>query len=151
MENGNTRSGPYTLDRESTASRASATRRVLVIEDNVDAAESLREALELDGHTVEIAHSGQDGVAKSLTFRPDLVLCDIGLPGMDGYEVARRLRAERKLASPYLVALTGYGLPEDLAKAKEAGFDEHIAKPASLERIARLLANASERAARSKR
>ena len=131
-------------DREAapSARRATTTRRVLVIEDNLDAAESLREVLEFGGHAVEIANSGRDGIEKSRTFRPDMILCDIGLPGMDGYEVARRLRAEKSLASAYLVALTGYALPEDLAKAKEAGFDEHIAKPASLERIEQILANA---------
>jgi PAS domain S-box-containing protein len=123
-------------------SRATATHRVLVIEDNVDAAESLREVLEFGGHAVEIANSGQDGIEKSRAFRPDMILCDIGLPGMDGYEVARRLRAEETSSSTYLVALTGYALPEDLARAKEAGFDEHIAKPASLERIEQVLANA---------
>jgi two-component system CheB/CheR fusion protein len=131
-------------DREAapSARRATATRRVLVIEDNLDAAESLREVLEFGGHTVELANSGRDGIDKSQVFRPEVILCDIGLPGMDGYEVARRLRADKSLASAYLVALTGYALPEDLAKAKEAGFDEHIAKPASLERIEQLLANA---------
>jgi PAS domain S-box-containing protein len=125
-----------------TASRALATRRVLVIEDNLDAAESLREVLEFGGHAVEIANNGSSGIEQARAFRPDMILCDIGLPGMDGYEVARRLRAEATLASTYLVALTGYALPEDLAKAKEAGFDEHIAKPASLERIEQVLANA---------
>ena len=123
------------------AIRAPTARRVLVIEDNIDAAESLREVLEFGGHVVEIANSGRDGIERSLTFRPDMILCDIGLPGMDGYEVARRLRADKTLASTYLVALTGYALPEDLARAKEAGFDEHIAKPASLERIEEVLAN----------
>jgi two-component system CheB/CheR fusion protein len=122
--------------------RATSTRRVLVIEDNVDAADSLREVLEFNGHAVEVAHSGGEGIEKCGVFRPDMILCDIGLPGMDGYEVARRLRADRSLAPAYLVALTGYALPEDLAKAKEAGFDEHIAKPASLERIEQLLVNA---------
>ena len=123
------------------AIRAPTARRVLVIEDNIDAAESLREVLEFGGHVVEIANSGRDGIERSLTFRPDMILCDIGLPGMDGYDVARRLRADKTLASTYLVALTGYALPEDLARAKEAGFDEHIAKPASLERIEEVLAN----------
>ena len=75
----------------------------------------------------------------------DMILCDIGLPGLDGYEVARRLRAEKTLASVYLVALTGYALPEDMAKAKEAGFDEHIAKPANLERLEQILASALKR------
>jgi PAS domain S-box-containing protein len=131
-------------DREAapSARRAAGVRRVLVIEDNIDAAESLREVLEFGGHAVEIANSGRDGIEKSRAFRPDMILCDIGLPGMDGYEGARRLRADKTVASTYLVALTGYALPEDLAKAKEAGFDEHVAKPASLERIEQLLANA---------
>ena len=131
--------------------RAPAARRVLVIEDNVDAAESLREVLEFDGHSVQLANNGGDGIAKSLSFRPDMILCDIGLPGLDGYEVARRLRAEKTLASVYLVALTGYALPEDMAKAKEAGFDEHIAKPASLERLEQILASALKRRSRSAR
>ena len=131
-------------DSEATpaSGRATPARRVLVIEDNVDAAESLREVLEFGGHAVAIANSGGDGIEKSRAFRPDMILCDIGLPGMDGYEVARRLRADQTLASIYLVALTGYALPEDLARAKAAGFDEHIAKPASLERIEQVLANA---------
>ncbi|HJX64343.1 MAG TPA: response regulator [Polyangia bacterium] len=137
--NGNTPGGG---DAAPAASRTVATRRVLVIEDNVDAAESLREVLEFGGHAVALAKSGSDGIEKSRVFQPDMILCDIGLPGMDGYEVARRLRADKTLASVYLVALTGYALPEDLARAKEAGFDEHIAKPASMERIEQVLSNA---------
>jgi len=131
-------SGPAAPDAKPVATK----RRVLVIEDNVDAADSLREVLEFGGHTVELACSGSDGIEKCRVFRPDMVLCDIGLPRMDGYEVARRLRADKTMPSAHLVALTGYALPEDLAKAKAAGFDEHVAKPASLERIEQLLATA---------
>jgi PAS domain S-box-containing protein len=115
-------------------------RRVLVIEDNRDAASSLCEALELGGHHVAVAHDGYAGLAKARTFRPEAVLCDIGLPGLDGYEVARAVRADEVLASVFLVALTGYALPEDSQRAQAAGFDCHIAKPPSLERLEALLA-----------
>ncbi|MBI5508650.1 MAG: response regulator [Deltaproteobacteria bacterium] len=114
-------------------------RRVLVIEDNVDAAESLREALELGDHMVEVAYSGTEGLEKARAFRPDVILCDIGLPGMDGYAVARAMRSDPKLSGVSLVALTGYALPEDLARAKAAGFDEHLAKPPSVEKLEELL------------
>jgi len=114
--------------------------RVLVIEDNVDAAESLREALELGEHTVEVAFSGADGIAKARAFRPDVVLCDIGLPGMDGYEVARTMRADPALRATRLVALTGYAGPEDVVRSREAGFDVHLAKPPTLEKIEEALA-----------
>jgi two-component system CheB/CheR fusion protein len=115
-------------------------RRILVIEDNVDAADSLREALELAGHEVEVAYDGLDGLKKAREFKPEIVLCDIGLPEMDGYEVARAMRRDAELRSVHLVALTGYALPEDLAKAKEAGFDRHLPKPPSLEKLDEVLA-----------
>jgi two-component system CheB/CheR fusion protein len=110
-------------------------RRVLVIEDNVDAADSLREALMLAQHEVVVAYRGPDGLAKAREFKPDVVLCDIGLPEMDGYQVARAIRADDQLRNVQLIALTGYALPQDLAKAKEAGFDQHLAKPPSLEKL----------------
>jgi PAS domain S-box-containing protein len=116
-----------------------AHRRVLVIEDNLDAALSLCEVLELGGHEVAIAYQGPEGLAKAAEFKPDIVLCDIGLPGMDGYEVARRLRTDPALACVLLVALSGYALPEDLQRAAAAGFDRHIAKPASLEELEQLV------------
>jgi CheY-like chemotaxis protein len=79
--------------------------------------------------------------------RPDVILCDIGLPGMDGHEVARAIRADATLSATTLVALTGYAAPEDLAKAQEAGFDFHLAKPPSVEAIERVLAQAMHRTA----
>jgi signal transduction histidine kinase/ActR/RegA family two-component response regulator len=106
-----------------------ARRRVLIIEDNVDGADSLREVLEMAGHRVEVAYSGAQGIEKAQAFVPEVILCDIGLPEMDGYEVARRLREDREVSGAHLIALTGYAQPEDVAKALEAGFDEHIAKP----------------------
>jgi len=103
--------------------------RVLIVEDNRDSAESLRMALELGGCCeVAVAHTGPDGVAAAKTFRPQVVLCDIGLPGFSGFEVARRIRAEAN-GSVVLVALTGYGRDEDREQARSAGFNRHFTKP----------------------
>ena len=115
-------------------------RRVLIIEDHVDLAEGLRELLEFDGHEVSVAYSGAEGLAKACEFLPEILLCDIGLPGMDGYAVARAFRADEVLREVYLVALTGYALPEDLQRAADAGFDRHLAKPPDLEALERMLA-----------
>jgi DNA-binding response OmpR family regulator len=114
-------------------------RRVLIIDDNVDAASSLKEALGLSGHVVEVAYDGPDGLAKARTFRPDVALCDIGLPGMDGYTVARAIRSDPAMGSTVLVAFTGYARPDDERRAAEAGFDAHLAKPVSIEKIERAL------------
>ena len=117
-------------------------RRVLIIEDNLDAAESLREALEFCQHEVEVAYNGPAGIAKARMRKPEVVLCDIGLPGMDGFDVARAFRADAALKSTYLVALSGYALPEDVQRATEAGFDQHLAKPPNLEVLEQTLARA---------
>jgi two-component system, chemotaxis family, CheB/CheR fusion protein len=110
-------------------------RRVLIIEDNVDAADSLREALDCSGHHVSVAYNGPDGIDRARAFKPDVVLCDVGLPGMSGYDVARAFRADAALRSTHLVALTGYAQAEDRQRAADAGFDGHIAKPMSLKKI----------------
>jgi two-component system CheB/CheR fusion protein len=120
-------------------------RRVLIIEDNVDAADSLREALELNHHEVEAAGTGSEGLEKAHRFKPDVVLCDIGLPGMDGYEVARAFRSDEALKGTFLVALSGYALPDDLERAANAGFHRHLAKPPSMEKLEDLLAEAPQR------
>jgi two-component system CheB/CheR fusion protein len=122
-------------------------RRVLIIEDNVDAADSLCEVLRFGAHEVEVAYSGTEGLALAREFHPDVVLCDIGLPGMDGYEVARAFRADDALKGAVLVALSGYALPEDLKRAAAAGFDSHLPKPPPLDKLERLLAEAPRRAA----
>ena len=114
-------------------------RRILVVEDNPDAADSLRDVLELGGHAVEVANEGPAALTKARTFFPDLVLCDIGLPGMDGYAVARAFRADPALSRVRLVALSGYARPEDLQLSHEAGFERHVAKPASPETLDELL------------
>jgi two-component system CheB/CheR fusion protein len=110
-------------------------RRVLVVEDNLDAAETLRELLVAWGHEAEVAHDGPEGVDKARAFLPDVVLCDVGLPGMNGYEVGRAIRADPALASTFLVALTGYASADDQRRAAEAGFDRHLAKPPSIEQL----------------
>ena len=115
-------------------------RRVLVIEDNVDTADSLREVLLFGEHQVEVAYNGPQGIAKAREFLPDVVLCDIGLPGMDGFAVARALKADESLRGAFLVALSGYALPEDLQRAEEAGFETHLAKPSSIEQLEKILA-----------
>lgn len=117
-----------------------ARRSVLVVEDNADAGESLVALLDLLGHAAEWAGLGETGVARATALRPDLVLVDVGLPDIDGYEVARRLRAQPATQGLRLVALTGYGTPEDRERALAAGFDEHLAKPIGLPELEALLA-----------
>lgn len=114
-------------------------RRVLVIEDDRDAAETLRDILELCGHQVELAFTGPEGLAKARSVHPDVILCDIGLPGMDGWAVARELRAADETRNARLIALTGFGLPEDRRRTLEAGFDRHLTKPIDLPELERLV------------
>ena len=119
--------------------RSVRSRRVLIIEDNVDAADSLREVLELCGHEVRVAFDGREGLRVAGAFVPEVVLCDIGLPGMTGYEVARALRSDDRLGGAVLVALTGYSLPEDQRRATDAGFAYHVKKPPNLDELLRLV------------
>jgi PAS domain S-box-containing protein len=121
------------------ASAAASARRVLVIEDNDDAREALRLALALDGHDVLEAEDGLRGIALALDERPHVALIDVGLPGIDGYEVAGRLRARAGEPRPYLVALTGYGQPEDRARALASGFDAFVVKPVEPEALREML------------
>ncbi len=126
---------------ENSAAAPDQSRRCLVIEDNVDAAESLALLLQLSGHEAEVAFDGAAGVEKARSFRPEVVFCDIGLPGgLDGYAVARAFRADPELRSAFLVALTGYGQEEDRRRALEAGFDAHLTKPADIDELKRMLA-----------
>jgi two-component system CheB/CheR fusion protein len=125
------------------ASGARRRRLVLVIEDGVDAGQSLAEILELEGHAVHVARDGRTGVALARELRPDVVLCDLGLPDIDGYEVARTLRRDDALRGIRLVALSGYTQPEDRQRATEAGFDAHVAKPTGLDDL--MIAMAGDR------
>src|SRR5665213_3393131 len=121
------------------AAKKAPERRILVIEDNVDAAKSTRMLLELQGYEIQIAAGGLSGIEAALNFKPEVILLDIGLPGMDGYEVARRLRKLPATEKVLLIALSGYGQAEDLRKSKEAGFDHHLVKPADINQIEALI------------
>ena len=114
--------------------------RVLLVDDNVDAAASLSLLLQLGGHTTQVAHSGPEALRLAAEFKPDIVLLDLGLPSMNGYEVARAIRARPELGRPFLVAVTGWGAPEDRLKSKASGFDEHLTKPVDISMIELLLA-----------
>ena len=120
---------------------AGARRRVLVVDDNVDTAESLSLLLRLRGYEVEIAYDGPAALKRAASFHPEAVLLDIGLPGLDGYQVASRLRRRRRTAKVLLVALTGYGQEEDQRRSQEAGFDHHLTKPVDPRVIYELLAH----------
>jgi PAS domain S-box-containing protein len=115
-------------------------RRVLVVDDNTDAADSLSMLLRLLGHEVRVAYDGPTALAAAAGGWPDLVLLDIGMPGMDGYEVARRLRQRTDTADTKIVALTGWGQEEDRRRSREAGFDHHLVKPADPDVLQQLLA-----------
>jgi two-component system, sensor histidine kinase len=115
-------------------------RRILVVDDNRDAAESLAILLRMLGHDVRTVYDGPQAIAQAEIYRPDLLLLDIGLPGMDGYEVARRLRLEPRASGAKLVALTGYAREEDRRRAQAAGFDYHLVKPVAFESLKKLLA-----------
>jgi two-component system CheB/CheR fusion protein len=104
-------------------------RRILVVEDNDDIAESLSAFLAMDGHTVSIAQDGAVALEMLRTFEPEIVLLDIGLPGMDGYQVARRMRAETSRKDLIIVAMSGYGEEQHRRKSLEAGCDDHLVKP----------------------
>jgi len=120
---------------------------ILVVDDNSDAASSLAILLELSGHQVSTAPNGQRALDECRLRRPDVVLLDIGLPGMDGYEVARRLKQMPALADAVLIAITGYGQPDDLVRSKNAGFDHHLVKPIEPSKLLALFDHLREPAA----
>jgi PAS domain S-box-containing protein len=129
------------------AAAAPGRRRVLIVDDNHDAAESLGELLELHGHEVRLANDGEAALHEAQDAQPDLVLLDLGLPGLDGFEVARRLRAIPGLEHTQLVALTGYGQQSDREATAAAGFDAHLVKPVDFEELSRIVSKpASSRA-----
>ncbi len=112
--------------------------RVLVVDDNVDAAESLALLLQVKGHEVESAHDGAAAIEAVRRYRPGVVLLDIGLPNMNGYEVAEQIRKEHG-RDVMLVALTGYGQSSDIERSKQAGFDHHLLKPVDSKTLFELL------------
>ncbi len=127
-------------DLETPAGRPTHGGRVLVVDDNVDSAETLAKLLRRSGHEVRTAYSGPAAPVAAGEQLPDVVLLDIGLPGLDGYEVARRLRQDARLKDVRLVAMTGYGQESDLQLAREAGFDQHAVKPVNFPKVLELLA-----------
>jgi CheY-like chemotaxis protein len=118
--------------------------RVLVVDDNRDAADSLAVLLRLWGHEARTAHDGVSAVKAAGSYRPQAALLDIGLPGLDGYEVARRLRGDPALEGLLLVAVTGYGQEIDRRQSREAGFDCHLVKPVDLAKLQELLARPAD-------
>ena len=114
--------------------------RILVVDDNADAADSLGSLLQLEGHTVMVTYTSADAWAKLGEFKPDIVLLDIGLPEIDGYEIARRIRGSPDYRHVRLIALTGYGQAEDRQRAKASGFDAHLVKPVEFSALQRVLA-----------
>jgi signal transduction histidine kinase len=135
---------PLTTPLRPPTRRAPSTTRldgctVLVVEDNVDTRQVLKFMLEIEGAQVEAVETGAEAVARAETFRPEIVLCDIGLPDIDGLEVARRMRARAWFGETRLIALTGYGQPEDIRYALEAGFEAHLTKPINLDQLLALL------------
>jgi CheY-like chemotaxis protein len=123
----------------SAPSRAEKKLRVLVVEDNRDSADSLKLLLELFGYDVAVAYTGPAGVATAKAWRPDVVVCDLGLPELDGYGVVRELRRNPDTSKARMIAVTGYGSDEDRLKTREAGFDAHLTKPADPAALEQLL------------
>jgi len=116
------------------------------VDDNVDAAQSLAMLLKVSGHQVRMAHTGPTALQEALDYRPNAVLLDIGLPGMDGYEVAKRIRQQPALQNVVLVAMTGYGQETDRHRSREVGFNAHLVKPADFGKVQQILATNSEKA-----
>jgi CheY-like chemotaxis protein len=116
-----------------------ARRRILVVDDNRDAAQALRLLLEADGHEVRMAGDGASGLAAAREYRPDVALLDIGLPKMNGFELAQRIREDPSLEGTLLVAVTGYGQMHDRARASASGFQHHLVKPVEFGALRQLL------------
>jgi CheY-like chemotaxis protein len=133
------RTGPV---RTPTARMPAAGLHILVVEDNEDGRESLRELLEIWGHEVSVAGNGPEGVEMAFSIRPEVALVDIGLPGLDGNEVARRIRSLLGGDEISLIAMTGYGQPEDRRRALQAGFDRYLVKPVDPAVLSQLLSEA---------
>jgi CheY-like chemotaxis protein len=117
------------------ASAPAARHRILVVDDNVDAADSLSMLLSLDGHEVHTAYGADEAIEAAARLTPEIIFLDIGLPQMNGYEVARQLRSVDTLKNVRMIALTGYGQPEDRERSRKAGFDDHIVKPVTPEAL----------------
>lgn len=129
-------------DNSKNKDTSGASRRILVIEDNADSAEVLQTFLEIHGHRITVKNNGEDGLDAARDLKPEVIICDISLSGdLDGYEVAEEIRRRNELKSTFLIALSGFGRPEDKAKSKSAGFDEHFTKPTDFDALIQLINN----------
>jgi CheY-like chemotaxis protein len=120
-------------------------KRVLVIEDDQQQAEALQEALELTGCTIDVAFTGCEGLEKARALHPDVIVCDIRLPDIDGFEVARRIRADPELKTTRLLALSAYAFPQHRKQSEQAGFEAHLVKPPSFDELETWVAAAPRR------
>jgi signal transduction histidine kinase/CheY-like chemotaxis protein len=120
-------------------------RLLVIVDDNVDAGQTLADILEMQGHRARVARDARSGLERARQLKPDAILCDIGLPGMDGYEFAKAVRQDPALARTFLIAISGYAQPEDCERARQAGFDAHVSKPPSLEQLEELLREGTAR------
>jgi CheY-like chemotaxis protein len=127
------------LSHPATPEILSRQQRILIIEDNEDAARTLQELLQFDGYDVQVAYTGADGIDIARSFLPHVVLCDIGLPGMDGWQVASTLRGEAATTSTRFIAISGYGTEEARRRSEQAGFEAHMTKPLDLDALVRML------------
>jgi CheY-like chemotaxis protein len=144
-----TTSIPAAPEAVTEAAQPTKSLRLLVVDDNVDTAEGLAMLLQVSRHDVRTAHDGPTALEAALDYRPDVVLLDIGLPGLNGFEVAKRIRQQPTLKSIVLVAMTGYGQDSDHQRSREAGFDHHLIKPADFGKLQEILAKAVEKTHRS--
>ena len=133
------RAVPEAVEPTQTEDRLIASRRIIVVDDNRDAADMLGGLLTAAGHRVLVAYNGDDALRRAAAFKPQIGLLDISMPGMDGYQLASRLRSDTQLPALFLVAITGRGQEEDRQRAMTAGFDTHLLKPADPDRITALL------------
>jgi DNA-binding response OmpR family regulator len=123
--------------------KAGRGKRILVVDDNKDAARSLATLLQLERHETRTAGDGAEGVQQAIEFNPDVVLLDIGLPKLDGYDVCRAIRKHRLGSQPLIIALTGWGQEDDRRRSREAGFDSHLVKPVDCQELIRMIESLS--------
>jgi CheY-like chemotaxis protein len=135
--------GKRSDDQNKTVQPPTDALRVLVVEDNLDVARSIQRLLQISGHNVRVVHNGASAMKAALDFAPNAVLLDIGLPDVDGLQLAKWIRQQPALRNVLLVALTGYGLESDKERTRDAGFDHHLVKPMSFQKIESILATAT--------
>jgi len=129
-------------DYPQTNNTSTVARNILVIEDNFDSAEVLQTFLEINGHQVTVKHNAAEGLSAVSELSPDIVICDISLSSdTDGYDIASEIKQNDGFSSIFLIALSGYGRPEDKEKSKAAGFDEHLTKPTNFDKLIHLINN----------